>query len=214
MPSSEDKPSQENLYRRVGTVERELAAVQTDIAYIRNDLGALKGAIEGVAQSLTQSTKTPWGVLASWASIILAVVVFYSSLNTDPIRKNLGFIRADVQANAEELARRAWDIAADKERLNNAEKYITKLDETLQREMRLLDNRLQTEMRLVQKAADKRTDALEDRLNLIREDTKMLQKDLHAHSLLEGHPFVQTQKVREHTRRIEALENRRSYPSK
>lgn len=108
--------------------DRRLSHVETIVAGLSTAMSSLRADIEKVARSIEklsekQSVGTPWGVLASWAGVIITIMMLIGS----------GYVR-DI--NRIERTAIEWDTRIQKD--------INIVDVTLQREMQLREEYIKT----------------------------------------------------------------------
>ena len=126
-----------NVYDRIGKIEAEQASISTSIDQLSSSIKEIAGKIN----EMQNNTRTDWGILAGWATVILAIVGMMGA----------GFIHQPMAQMEKIQSKLAEDFAAHVsidghgvmiERTKNLEGRIVDLDTVLQREMRLLDNKI------------------------------------------------------------------------
>lgn len=137
----------EQLYTRIGALEQDTASMSADIKHMAQIVNTLGVKID----SLITGNKTQWGVLATWASVVVAVMIYHSSLATQPIQQRIDVISKELS-----------DVE------DKAENYRERLDDVLQREMRDLDTALQREIHLNKAHLEEKINSIEKEINQIR----------------------------------------------
>lgn len=55
-----------------GKWETRLSRLESTVESLASDVGRIIGGLEGLSARFTTSQRTPWGVLAAWAAVVLA----------------------------------------------------------------------------------------------------------------------------------------------
>lgn len=120
-----------------------------------------------VRQALGRVTSTDWRSLAAWAAVVVTVVALAGTgfiRDLIKVEKSLAEVRSREIADAETRGRRAAELEA-------VRRDLSTLDETLQREMRLLDDRglqaVQSTDERLQRELGIVTEALRDRIGVL-----------------------------------------------
>ena len=171
-----------SILSRMSSLETGYEGLSRDVHNIAKSLEGFasetRTAIKDLASRISDSHKTPWGVLASWAAVVLSFVSVIG-----------GLVAYGINGRIDNLARGNRELTKDfiahtsnghprnvvAATVRNKER-IEQLDTVLQREMRLLDQegaakladldkRLQLEMRLLQQIRDAKLDAILKRLD-------------------------------------------------
>lgn len=82
--------SEEDNWQRIGRVEQEVAALQTDVQYIR-------GAIDRLVGEMRQPF--PWGPIVSLVGTAILVLGGFATLITKPIDDLARYNREQIEAN-------------------------------------------------------------------------------------------------------------------
>lgn len=167
------------------THESRIARLETVVTNIHEDLTALnknvshlatetRDAIKVMSDKISESQKTPWNTLGTWAAVVISVIV----LGGSGFVRDLNRIDSDHYVGAERLRTHELSLGhpALIQRVDSVEKDLGNMDTTLQREMRLLDAkgaadlealdiRLQREMDLKQEADNAKIMELRRRVN-------------------------------------------------
>ena len=101
--------------------EANVSSLHERVSSLETSQKAILGAVERIEDSLQRKSETPWGVLGTWAGVMMMIVLALGA----PLWRDLGRVEMDSKA------RRA-----------SAEDSINGLSTMLQREMKLLDDAL------------------------------------------------------------------------
>jgi hypothetical protein len=171
--------------RRSDDVAR-LVRLEANFHALESGLAQLIRRFDEFSQSITNDIKatsrqsTPWGVLAAWASVILAVVALAGA----PFVNNIAAINEDIEALRWRELQTAELRGRSQQRLQLLTDESHALDLKLQREMTLmvervhaeiegLDEALEREMRLMTDANTARIAELRDRLSALEQRAVM-----------------------------------------
>jgi len=166
MHKEENRMAEPNLEPRVTALETSITSLTEDVRSLGRSLERYADStttqITELSSKFSASQKTPWGVLASWAGVVLVIVgMAGSSFIKDilDIEDRVGVIEKNylehvmTQGHPALIARVdsiERDIlrgdASSKERHLEQAEAIKNLDIVLQREMRLLDETTQAEL--------------------------------------------------------------------
>lgn len=127
----------DDVYKQISLIEKENAKTSTRLDNIENALVS----IQRVITDIRDGTRTNWGVLASWATVIFAVMIYHSSLTVEPMRKELFRIRdfkdtmestiPALEVQVEYLRERIDDKASHRYPRQEAEKDIRLIHERI-----------------------------------------------------------------------------------
>jgi len=189
MSNREDDNSVSNLTifgSRLASLEAKTASSQqhTDSQFhaVTQSLIEIRSAVTNLSQQVTNANKTDWGVLAAFGSFLLGLVGGLGYLTVTPIREQQNRVIDKLQDTRDQFYEHVSDghPRLVEQRAESNEKAIAQLDDTLQREMRILDargvqqiegmdKRLQLEMRLLQESRDARQEMVDRRVTRIEE---------------------------------------------
>lgn len=178
MDLTETHKTTNSLSRRLSHLESEVAGISTKVDGLESGLGRVITAVDGLAQKIGEGRQTNWGVVIS----SLGLVVILGSLCLAPIYNRL--------EDDKTSQRRQWTairampsvlVAGIKEIEDEFEEDLDKLDEVVQREMRLLDQvikdsiedmdrRLQEKMELKDQIVEERSKARHEKVLLQRKN--------------------------------------------
>lgn len=128
-----DRPrsSMTAVFDRVQLVEREVAGMRADFAGLQQNVNNLTSVVTRMSVTLEQKSATDWKALASWATVVLAIVGLVASLVFAPLRAQIESNRADIQKVSEQHqvdVRREIDTAfergRDRERIDAVVKRL------------------------------------------------------------------------------------------
>lgn len=71
----------EDVYKQIGIIEKDNAKTGTRLDNIESALIAIQRTIN----EIRDGSRTNWGVLASWATVVVAVMIYHSSLTVQPL---------------------------------------------------------------------------------------------------------------------------------
>jgi hypothetical protein len=107
------------LYDDVAELQAEMRGLRVELNSQSDKMTEISSTLHAVAAA----SKTNWGTLAAWATVIVGAMVFYTNLSREPLAQSV--------RQAKELALIYYQQQADK---------VEDLDAVLQREMRQLDD--------------------------------------------------------------------------
>ena len=67
---------------RLMVVEKEVSGIKVGLIGIQDQLSALSNTIN----SMANASKTNWSTLAAWATVIMATVLYHSSIVLEPVK--------------------------------------------------------------------------------------------------------------------------------
>lgn len=137
------------IYKRLGHLEKENASIVTSLESLTQSVNSLVVDVRGIKAG----GKTNWGMLASWASVIIAVMVYHGNLTVSPLYKSIEH-HIDLEGHPQALVQH--------EKATGRIKSNTK-------------------------------------------EVDMLRKNLTIHSKELGHPHLQTERVSQLEKRLEAI---------
>lgn len=146
---------------RLGRVERDLSAVNADLASVRSDVRNVAERLEGMAHALSRIEslrQTNWGTLGTLGGLLVSVMVVIGALSLDPIRGDVASLKNNFRDHEKQMSHPGArvELEALKDEVEETSKEssdgVARLDETLQREMRLLDLAQQTKLDALDKA--------------------------------------------------------------
>ncbi len=162
------------LEPRISSLEVQNERLHEDVANLNSSLKSVAEEMRIGFQKISESRTTNWGAFASWTTVILMIIGIGMSgyvrdlsrleeTNNDISKRLHKHEMLDGHAAALKLSQQIF-------------KHVEKLDENLQREMRLLDvnisaatqqldKRLQNEMALLDKIQLERIKAIEKQLS-------------------------------------------------
>jgi len=156
-----------DLYGRIGQLEVEVSGIKTDVHHLRGEMGHIGEAIGKLSDKLANN-KTDWKMLAAWASVILAIMVYHGELVITPIENQITQMDITLQREM-----RLLDGAL--------EQKAHSLDTQLQREMRLLDDIMLSRLKRLEETAKRDVNSLENRILINANRIREHQKDGHPH---------------------------------
>lgn len=113
LPEKESDGIIYGLDKRIGLVEQEMSAVKVSLQNITHQLGDLSNTMK----NMVSSSRTNWTTLATWASVLLAFVIYHSSLIMEPVNKIIDRHEQDINslvirnaAQAEAIKFLEWEI--------------------------------------------------------------------------------------------------------
>lgn len=77
------------IFERIGTLEREFADSRSQMTGITVTLAGLQSSVGRIQQMVEARSATDWKTLASWATVMLAVVGAFVQLVLGPIRSTI-----------------------------------------------------------------------------------------------------------------------------
>lgn len=168
--SNRETHGDETLFRRLGKLEQENASIVTNLENLTKAVTNLAHDV----QSIKDGTRTNWGVLASWASVVVAIMVYHSNMLISPLKESFkdhteleGHTQALIlHAKTDERLKELKEATMRTE--SRMDKMLNTLDSNLQREMRDLDSVLQREIQLNDESIRQKVIGLE---GIIRERT-------------------------------------------
>lgn len=92
------RSSMNAVFDRVNLVEREVAGVREQIAGLSTNMTNQAATLARISVNLEQKGATDWKALASWATVILAIVGGVATLVLTPLR-------GQIDANARSIER-------------------------------------------------------------------------------------------------------------
>jgi hypothetical protein len=198
---TETNSSMDRIHHRLGMLEQENASINSDI---KNIVSAVRDLASDV-KAIKDGSRTNWGMLAAWATVIIAIMVYHSSLTMEPLKHALED-HESWKAHPFVLERHA----KTEERSKRFENKLIELDIDLQREMRdvakvnevtikSLDTMLQREIRLINATTLENISAVSDRVS-------NLEESIHHHQNTNGHPYLQEKMLESIEKRLERLE--------
>ena len=129
---------------RLASLEAKYSQVSDDVQALRSDFGSFAAEMRN---AIADIRRTPWGDMAKWASVVLTMVALVGGLVAFGMNAKIddlyGQIKSHEALEAHPAALR--DLGKTEIRIERVEGSVVKLDEILQREMRLLDQTLQNE---------------------------------------------------------------------
>lgn len=91
------RSSMGEVFTRVGVVEKDVAGVRTELATLGTNVANMSATLARISVNIEQRGATDWKALASWASVILAIVGLFASLMLTPIRAGLDANTAAIE---------------------------------------------------------------------------------------------------------------------
>lgn len=122
------------LSTRLSHLESEVASVVVKVDSLEENVRRIAKGVEVLGERFVDRTKPQWGVMASWASVLIALGALYTSMALNPVKEKQDWIFAGLQ---EHIATEGH-LGMVKE-LKFVNEKVRNLDTVLQREMRLLD---------------------------------------------------------------------------
>ena len=148
------------IEEEVGGLKSQVSAMDTDIKHISREVGNLASAFRSFTESYADKSKTSWGILAAWSSVILMIVGLVGTgfVGKPMHRIEEALIEMIKTQRTHEL--QGGHMGAMKDITSNSEK-IENLDAVLQREMRLLKDESDSRLKGIAERIDSETDILE-----------------------------------------------------
>lgn len=91
------------VFRRLGAAEGRLVqlgeqviGVASQLEHQDRQLSSMEAQLSAIANSLQSKSATDWKALAAWASVLLTLVVLYTTLTTSPMREAVAQNRSDI----------------------------------------------------------------------------------------------------------------------
>ena len=72
-----------HIDNRLVTVEKEIVGVKADVSYIRSSIDA----ISATQTTAAAAARTNWGMLASWAAVILSLGIYHGGMTLRPLEQ-------------------------------------------------------------------------------------------------------------------------------
>lgn len=172
---------------RVSSLDGRVASLESDVANLTRSVDRMVESVDRLSNRVTRSGATNWGVLGTWAGVLLTACALVGGLVAYGLNTKIDSILEAHQRHVD-LPGHPWAIqqhARHEERFDRAfyqisdvDEDIKDLDTVLQREMRLLDQntvtrltdldvRLQNEMDLKIDPVAKRVDEITARLRAL-----------------------------------------------
>lgn len=114
----EQRPARSSLgevFERVHKVETDLGEVKQELAGVTVSINTMATTLNQVAASLHAKASTDWKALASWATVILAVVGVFSTLALTPIKERVQGQEAELRNLQDERRRGQSQAIAEAE---------------------------------------------------------------------------------------------------
>ena len=70
---------------RISIIEQDLTGVKRDIGFLGSQMESLVSAVHELTNSVSNMGKTDWKLLASWATVIMALLAYHGELKTRPL---------------------------------------------------------------------------------------------------------------------------------
>lgn len=120
------RSSMNAVFDRMNTVEKQIAALTTNVGHLSTQLTR-------VATSLEERSSTDWKALASWATVVLAIVGIFLSQVIAPVKQvgetnaaNIARINDARLADSHDAVARAEERGRDRERIDQQRRELEK----------------------------------------------------------------------------------------
>lgn len=73
---------------RVSSMGNELIGVGVKVSALEKTSEKIVITLEALSNKFSEERKPQWGIIASWASVVLAIVVMYTTLSLEPLKSD------------------------------------------------------------------------------------------------------------------------------
>lgn len=84
--AGDESNSNAEVFRRVSQLEKGLSSLETSMTHMVTAMGDLRADLHDLVGKVGSRSQTNWATLAAWASVIVAIMVFYSNSILDPVK--------------------------------------------------------------------------------------------------------------------------------
>ena len=133
------------LTKRLSRVESDVAGVLARLDSVEQSLERISVVLERLADRFTERIKPQWSVLIGLVMMIFTIGGVYSNLSLQPIKEKQQWIFEELQEHT-----KIEGHLGMKRNMEHTQEDLTKLDEVLQREMRLLDDTMEEKLKSVE----------------------------------------------------------------
>lgn len=100
-----------DLPSRVTTLEGAVTGLREDVGEVRGDIAGLRAELRNFAATVTNASRTPWGVLASWAAVVIAGMAAIGTLATQEPKKSIARNESGIEKLSGTLEQTRADLA-------------------------------------------------------------------------------------------------------
>jgi hypothetical protein len=138
-----ERSSTTAIFDRINTIEREFAETRSQMTGITVTLTGLQSSLSRIQQMVEARSATDWKALASWATVILAVVGGFVTLVLGPVRAQIDAQAASINRFNEirlaDLREKNEDHKRELELAEQRGRTLERMDELVRRVDRLTD---------------------------------------------------------------------------
>ena len=100
----------------------KVGQLESNVGNIARNMGEMNNTLKTLNQKITQSGKTDWGLLASWATVIISIMSMFGYLTMTPVTDEITKLRAWKRSAIEQISDASTQIAVQKERVRALER--------------------------------------------------------------------------------------------
>ena len=109
----------------LGFLKTEVAGLKSDVGHVRADISNVKGSIDALANAVSQRGQTNWGVIAAGVGVLLSLIVYHSSLVTQPLTSRLDIHRETLDRIIERNEKRDQQIGREQQQLADLQRLLS-----------------------------------------------------------------------------------------
>lgn len=100
----------------------KVGQLESNVGNIARNMGEMNKTLKTLNQKISQNGQTDWGVLASWATVIISVMSMFGYLTMNPVTDEISKLRAWKKSAIIEISVISERAAIQKERVRALER--------------------------------------------------------------------------------------------